>query len=93
MPTMETIVALATAPLKSALALIRVSGDEAFSYTERLLGKPIYIKDKAELRHGTLSYEGKTLDDVMLLCYPNSFLTNAKQLNQRSTFGSVSKLF
>ena len=88
MPTMETIVALATAPLKSALALIRVSGDEAFSYTERLLGKPIYIKDKAELRHGTLSYEGKTLDDVMLLCYPNPHSMTGEDVVEITCHGS-----
>ena len=37
----STIVALATPPLKSALAIIRVSGDEAFSYTSEIFSKPL----------------------------------------------------
>lgn len=85
---METIVALATAPIKSALALVRVSGDEAFSITEKLLGRPLYIKDKAELRHGTLSYEGKAIDDVMLLCYPNPHSMTGEDVVEITCHGS-----
>lgn len=85
---METIVALATAPIKSALALVRVSGDEAFSITEKLLGRPLYIKDKAELRHGTLSFEGKAIDDVMLLCYPNPHSMTGEDVVEITCHGS-----
>ena len=85
---METIVALATPPLKSALALIRVSGDAAFSISETLLGRPLYIKDKAELRHGTLSYEGKALDDVVLLCFPNPHSMTGEDVVEISCHGS-----
>ena len=85
---MKTIVALATPPLKSALALIRVSGDASFSITETLLGRPLYIKDKAELRHGTLSYEGKALDDVVLLCFPNPHSMTGEDVVEISCHGS-----
>lgn len=85
---METIVALATAPIKSALALVRISGGEAFSITEKLLGRPLYIKDKAELRHGTLSYEGKAIDDVMLLCYPNPHSMTGEDVVEITCHGS-----
>ncbi|MCR5348728.1 MAG: tRNA uridine-5-carboxymethylaminomethyl(34) synthesis GTPase MnmE [Bacilli bacterium] len=68
---METIVASASAPIKSALSIVRVSGDEAFSITEKLLGKPIYIKDRAGILHGVISLDGKTIDDCVLLCYPH----------------------
>ena len=85
---METIVALATAPIKSALALVRVSGDEAFSITETLLGRPLYIKDKAELRHGTLSYLGKAIDDVVLLCYPNPHSMTGEDVVEITCHGS-----
>ena len=85
---METIVALATAPIKSALALIRVSGDEAFSITEKLLRHPLYIKDKAELRHGALSLEGKPLDDVVLLCYPHPHSMTGEDVVEISCHGS-----
>lgn len=87
-PDMETIVALATAPVKSALALIRISGDDAFAFTESLLARPLNIKDKAELRHGTLSYEGKPLDDVVLLCYPNPHSMTGEDVVEVTCHGS-----
>lgn len=85
---METIVAPATPALVSALAIIRVSGDHAFSYTEKLLGKPLNIGDKAELRHGTLRFEGKPLDDVVLLCYPNPHSMTGEDVVEISCHGS-----
>ena len=86
---METIIALATPPLKSALALIRVSGDESFSITERLLGRKLNISGKAELRHGTLSYAGKTIDDVVLLCYPNPHSMTGEDVVEITCHGSM----
>ncbi|MBO6285325.1 MAG: tRNA uridine-5-carboxymethylaminomethyl(34) synthesis GTPase MnmE [Bacilli bacterium] len=86
---METIVALATAPVKSALALIRVSGDEAFSITEKLLGRLLNVKEKAEIRHGTLSFEGKILDDVVLLCYPNPHSMTGEDVVEITCHGSM----
>ena len=85
---METIVALATPPLQSALALIRVSGDEAFSITEKLLGKPLNVTDHAEIRHGKLAYEGKTIDDVVLLCYPHPHSMTGEDVVEISCHGS-----
>lgn len=85
---METIVATATAPVKSALALIRVSGDGAFSMTEKLLGRPLNVEGKAEIRHGTLSLEGKTIDDVVLLCYPNPHSMTGEDVVEITCHGS-----
>ena len=86
---METIVALATPPLKSALALIRVSGDGAFSITEKLLGKPLGLNGKPELRHGALSQDGTILDDVVLLCYPNPHSMTGEDVVEISCHGSM----
>ena len=85
---METIVALATAPVKSALSLLRISGDEAFSITEKLLGKPLSLQGKPELRHGTLSFEGKAIDDVVLLCYPNPHSMTGEDVVEITCHGS-----
>ena len=85
---METIVATATAPVKSALALIRVSGDDSFAITEKLLGKPLNVSNKAEIRHGTLSYQGKTIDDVVLLCYPNPHSMTGEDVVEITCHGS-----
>ncbi len=86
---METIIALATPPLKSALALIRVSGDEAFSITEKLLGKPLGVKGGPELRHGTLAIDGNPIDDVVLLCYPNPRSMTGEDVVEVSCHGSM----
>ncbi|MDY6392306.1 MAG: tRNA uridine-5-carboxymethylaminomethyl(34) synthesis GTPase MnmE [Bacilli bacterium] len=85
---METIVATATAPVKSALALIRISGDDSFAITEKLLGKPLNVSNKAEIRHGTLSYQGKTIDDVVLLCYPNPHSMTGEDVVEITCHGS-----
>lgn len=85
---METIVASASAPLKSALSIVRVSGNEAFSITEKLLGRPIKAKEKAEILHGTLSYQGKPIDDVVLLCYPNPHSMTGEDVVEVTCHGS-----
>ena len=85
---METIVATATAPVKSALAIIRVSGDGAFSMTEKLLGRPLNVAEKAQIRHGTLSFEGKDIDDVVLLCYPNPHSMTGEDVVEITCHGS-----
>ena len=73
----ETIVALATPPMKSALAIIRVSGDDCFQIVSSCFSKDItqikertllvgYIQDKKS---------GQTIDEVVLAVYkgPKSF--------------------
>ena len=73
----ETIVALATPPMKSALAIIRVSGDDCFEVVSKCFSKDItkinertilvgYIEDKKK---------GQKIDQVVLAIYkgPNSF--------------------
>ena len=47
----ETIVALATAPLKSALHIIRVSGDDCFEIVSKVFSKDITgIKERTLLK-------------------------------------------
>ena len=72
---METIVALATAPIKSALAIIRVSGDDAFKIVSKSFSKDISdIKEKT-LLFGNIIREDKVVDEVVLAIYkgPKSF--------------------
>ncbi len=85
---METIVALATPALVSALALIRVSGDEAFSITEKLAGKPLGVAENAKIVHGFLSFEGRYLDAVVLLCSPASHSMTGEEVVEISCHGS-----
>ena len=86
---METIVALAAAPLKSALALIRVSGDDAFAISSQLFSKSLQNIDKPTLKHGTISSDGKVIDDVVLLCYPAEKSMTGEPVIEVSCHGSM----
>jgi len=68
----ETIVALATPPAKSALALIRVSGDDCFKVVSKVFNKSITGKG---IYFGYVVDGEKKIDQVVLLAYvaPHSF--------------------
>ena len=68
----ETIVALATPPAKSALALIRVSGDDCFKVASKVFNKAITEKG---INFGYVVDGEKKIDQVVLLAYvaPHSF--------------------
>ena len=51
----NVIIALATPPLKGALALIRVSGDGAFEITDQIFSKRVSGTEKREIYYGTPS--------------------------------------
>ena len=71
----ETIVALATAPIKSALSIIRLSGDDVFDVVSKCFSKDLRgIKEKTIL-FGSIVSESEKIDEVVLLAYkgPKSF--------------------
>ena len=72
---METIVALSTAPLKSALAIIRVSGDDTFKIVSSVFSKDITEIKERTLLFGNIVNENKVIDEVVLAIYkgPKSF--------------------
>lgn len=71
----ETIVALATAPIKSALAIIRLSGDDCFFVVDKFFSKDIKNVTKSTIFHGLIKDEDEIIDEVVLLAYkgPHSF--------------------
>ena len=71
----ETIVALATPPMKSALAVVRLSGDDCFDVVSKLFTKDIRNIDKRTALVGSIIHNGILIDDVVLNCYkgPKSF--------------------
>lgn len=71
----ETIVALATPPMKSALAVIRISGDDALSVVSKCFTKNIENITKRDIFYGSIVDNGQKVDDVVLLAYkgPKSF--------------------
>ena len=71
----NVIVALATPPLISALAMIRVSGEGSFEMTDQLFSKKISTITKRGVFVGDLCQNGQIIDNVVLIAYPhpNSF--------------------
>ncbi len=71
----ETIVALATPPLKSALGIVRLSGDDVFDVVSKCFSKDLRdIKEKTII-YGHIVDNNEKIDDVVLLAYkgPKSF--------------------
>ena len=71
----ETIVALATPPLKSALAIIRLSGDDCFKIVSKVFSKEIKPNKEKEILYGYIHDDKKQIDQVVVLTYvnPHSF--------------------
>lgn len=73
---LETIVALATPPLRSALAIIRLSGEDCFKIVSKFFTKEINV-DKSTIIYGYIIDKEKNekIDEVILLAYkgPRSF--------------------
>ncbi len=71
----ETIVALATPPLKSALAIVRFSGDDCFFIVSKFFTKNLEKVEKNTIFHGYIKDEEDYVDEVVLLAYkgPRSF--------------------
>ena len=71
----ETIVALATAPMKSALAVIRISGDESFSVVSKCFSKDLVNITKRTALVGEIINGKEIIDQVVVIAYkgPKSF--------------------
>lgn len=71
----ETIVALATPPLKSALAIIRLSGVDCFKVVSKIFSKELETTKEKEIHYGFVKDGDKQIDQVVLLTYvhPHSF--------------------
>lgn len=65
----ETIVALATPPGKSALALIRLSGDDCLALVSRVFDHDLTKIGKRTIFHGFIVDGDRKVDEVILLAY------------------------
>lgn len=72
---LEPIVALATPPLKSALAVIRISGDGCFEIVSKMFSRKINVEGKNKIFVGDILDGEELVDEVVLLAYkgPYSF--------------------
>ncbi len=85
----DTIIALATAPFKSALALIRMSGKDSFEYAKKVFSKPQKIKDSRTTIFGELLKDGEAIDQVVLFLYPSSSSMTGENVVEISCHGSM----
>ena len=71
----ETIVALATAPIKSALSIIRLSGDDVFDVVSKCFSKDLRGITEKTILFGSIHNQDEKIDEVVLLAYkgPKSF--------------------
>lgn len=71
----ETIVALATPPAKSALAVIRLSGDDCFKIVSKCFSEDLTEVKERGIHYGFVVDSNKKIDEVVLLAYvaPHSF--------------------
>lgn len=71
----ETIVALATAPIKSALSIVRLSGDDVFEVVSKCFSKDLRGIKERTIVYGSVLNDGEKIDEVVLLAYkgPKSF--------------------
>ena len=86
---MEPIIALATPPLKGALALIRVSGDGVFALAQKLFDKPLGALENPSLLHGRIMGADGPIDEVVLLCYPKGKSMTGEEVVEVSCHGSM----
>ncbi|NCU33559.1 MAG: tRNA uridine-5-carboxymethylaminomethyl(34) synthesis GTPase MnmE, partial [Candidatus Moranbacteria bacterium] len=72
---LETIVALATPPLKSALGIIRLSGMETFTIINRVFFTNTGSLSERGIYHGWIKDGDETIDEVVVLAYiqPKSY--------------------
>ncbi len=71
----ETIVALATAPIKSALSIVRLSGDDVFDVVSKCFSKDLRGIKERTIVYGSIMNDDEKIDEVVLLAYkgPKSF--------------------
>ena len=71
----DTIVALATPPTKSALAIVRLSGPQAFSIFSSIFSKDLTLEKERAVHLGTIRDGEDMIDQVVVIQYldPKSF--------------------
>jgi tRNA modification GTPase len=71
----ETIVALATPPMRSALAIVRLSGEDCFKLVSKFFSSDLNNVITNGIHHGFVLDGKETVDEVVLLTYkgPHSY--------------------
>ena len=75
MDSTGTIAAISTPPGRGGVAVVRVSGPEAFAVATRLGGRPVDAAQAGRFFHATFRADGRPLDDGLVLVFaaPHSY--------------------
>ena len=84
----DTIVALATPPIKSALAIIRMSGSQSLSIFQRMFSKPVQRVDAKTILTGWIVDGKQKVDQVVALVYQNPHSFTGEDSVEIITHGS-----
>ena len=87
-PLQDTIVALATPPMKSALAIVRMSGSQSFSILEKIFSKPITLTQSQMIFTGWVQDGEEKIDQVVALVYQNPHSFTGEDSVEIITHGS-----
>lgn len=85
----DTIVALASAPLVSAIAIIRVSGARALEIVSKCFSKDLTTITKRTIEYGYIKDENKKVDEVLLNVYPGTRSYTGEDLVEIQCHGSM----
>ncbi|MDD3383356.1 MAG: tRNA uridine-5-carboxymethylaminomethyl(34) synthesis GTPase MnmE [Bacilli bacterium] len=86
----DTIIALATPPLESALAIIRISGSKSFSIINKMFSREIELKTNNAIFHGKIIDENRQqIDDCVVFAYKAPFSFTGDDVVEISCHGSL----
>lgn len=88
---LEPIVALATAPFKAALAIVRASGEGVFDIVNKIFSKKIILNndEKNKIYFGKILDDDKVVDEVVLLAYKSPFSFTGEESVEIICHGSI----
>lgn len=86
----KPIIALATPPMKGALALIRTSGDGVFDIIDSLM-PTLHISEtrKRGIYYGAIKDDGKLIDLAVVFAYPAESSSTGEDVIEISCHGSM----
>ncbi|MBR0067314.1 MAG: tRNA uridine-5-carboxymethylaminomethyl(34) synthesis GTPase MnmE, partial [Kiritimatiellae bacterium] len=85
----STIAAVATAPGRGGVAVVRVSGPEAFAIASALTGRRVDAACAGHFFHAVLRHEGKVLDDGLVLVFAAPASYTGEDVVEFQTHGGV----
>lgn len=88
---LEPIVALATAPFKAALAIVRTSGEGVFEIVNKIFSKKIALNkdEKNKIYFGKILDDNNVVDEVVLLAYKSPFSFTGEESVEIICHGSI----